>query len=192
MKQMRAKFETMQEVSPVQSQERTGESITEEPIQMQFVHRIVCQKDWDHVETTVQRILLEDDPTVDSDLVVLDMRRFVNLVELRAGDNCCRKVVRVVIVGLTKLERIVVGGRSFRTLNYRIKDGKDPTRHFYLKDCEKLKEVNIGLGSFKDFSVCEIQNLPSLETMDLGCVEVLNCVFCFANLELRSEERRRN
>ena len=154
--------------------------------------RITCQRDWDRVESTVQSILLEDDPAVDTDLTVLDMGRFVNLVELKAGDSCCRRVTRVVIVGLKKLERIVVGGRSFRTLNYLIIDGKDPNRHFFLKDCEKLKEVKIGRGSFKDFSVCEIENLPSLESMDLGCVDLLSCVFCFANLELRSGGRRRN
>ena len=166
--------------------------LIEKRLTVAVTERITCQRDWDRVESTVQSILLEDDPAVDTDLTVLDMGRFVNLVELRAGDSCCRRVTRVVIVGLKKLERIVVGGRSFRTLNYLIIDGKDPNRHFFLKDCEKLKEVKIGRGSFKDFSVCVIENLPSLESMDIGCVDLLSCVFCFANLELRSGGRRRN
>ena len=166
--------------------------LIEKRLTVAVTERITCQRDWDRVESTVQSILLEDDPSVDTDLTVLDMGRFVNLVELKAGDSCCRRVTRVVIVGLKKLERIVVGGRSFRTLNYLIIDGKDPNRHFFLKDCEKLKEVKIGRGSFKDFSVCEIENLPSLESMDIGCVDLLSCVFCFANLELRSGRRRRN
>ena len=119
--------------------------------------RITCQRDWDRVESTVQSILLEDDPAVDTDLTVLDMGRFVNLVELKAGDSCCRRVTRVVIVGLKKLERIVVGGRSFRTLNYLIIDGKDPNRHFFLKDCEKLKEVKIGRAPSRTFPCARLR-----------------------------------
>ena len=175
--------------------EPSAQPDTDPPLMIQphvaVTERITCQRDWDRVESTVQSILLEDDPAVDTDLTVLDMGRFVNLVELRAGDSCCRRVTRVVIVGLKKLERVVVGGRSFRTLNYLIIDGKDPNRHFFLKDCEKLKEVKIGRGSFKDFSVCEIENLPSLELIEMGELDVNSSNFCYASkLKLTSSSKR--
>ena len=152
--------------------------------------RITCQRDWDRVESTVQSILLEDDPSVDTDLTVLDMGRFVNLVELKAGDSCCRRVTRVVIVGLKKLERIVVGGRSFRTLNYLIIDGKDPNRHFFLKDCEKLTELKVARICFYGYGVCEIENNPSLEVIEMGEMGWVSNVFHFASLTLSSNPPR--
>ena len=64
--------------------------------------------------------------------------------------------------------------------------GYDPNRHFYLKNCERLRELKIdGDDSFSDYSVCEIENVPSLEVIEMG-----NNSFHDAPLELKSGFQR--
>ena len=45
---------------------------------------------------------------------------------------------------------------------------RNPNHHFYLKDCERVKELKIGCYSFSNYSVCEIENVPSLEVIEIG------------------------
>ena len=61
----------------------------------------------------------------------------------------------------------------------------NPNRHFYLKDCERLRELKIGRHSFADYSVCEIENVPSLEV-----IEINSNSFHDAPLELKSGFQR--
>ena len=114
----------------------------------------------------------------------LDLSCFVCLRKLRVRDWCFENVKEVKLIGLKKLERVVIGKMCFTRRNeYRI----DPCRRFYLKDCERLKELKIGRGSFSDYSVCEIENVPSLEVIQMGKVNKWSSNFCNASLELRSE-----
>ena len=65
--------------------------------------------------------------------------------------------------------------------------GNDPYRHFYLKNCERVRELKIGCYSFNDYSVCEIENLPSLEVIEMGELNKVSINFHYASLELRSD-----
>ena len=67
---------------------------------------------------------------------------------------------------------------------------KNPDRHFYLKNCERLRELRIGIWSFIDYSVCEIENVPSLEVIEMGESNEWNRNFSYASLELKSVSRR--
>ena len=124
----------------------------------------------------------------DGELTVLDLSRFVNLRELKVGDDCFKNVNEVKLIGMSQLERVVIGMNSF-TKN---KDwyGYDPNRHFYLKNCERLKELKIGRYSFSDYSVCEIENVPSLEVIEMGELNKDSFNFCYASLELKSDSER--
>ena len=62
----------------------------------------------------------------------------------------------------------------------------NPNRHFYLKDCEKLKELKIGCESFMGYSVCEIENVPSLEVIEMGELNEWSANFYYASLKLKS------
>ena len=69
--------------------------------------------------------------------------------------------------------------------------GYDPNRHFYLKNCERLRELKIdGDDSFSDYSVCEIENVPSLEVIEMGELNEWSRNFCDASLELKSDSDR--
>ena len=86
------------------------------------------------------------------------------------------------LIGLNKLERVVIGDSCF---TYYHEGEMNPNRHFYLKNCERLRELKMGNHSFSDYSVCEIENVPSLEVIEMG-----NNSFHDAPLELKSGFQR--
>ena len=124
----------------------------------------------------------------DSELSVLDLSRFVNLRELKVGDDCFRIVNEVKLIGLNQLKSIVIGKNSFTKENDWIQP--DPNSHFYLKNCERLRELKMGHHSFMDYSVCEIENVPSLEVIEMGELNEYSVNFYGASLELKSDSER--
>jgi len=94
-------------------------------------------------------------------------------------------VNEVKLVGLNRLERVVIGDDCFiRSTEY------NPNRHFYLKDCERVRELKMGHYSFSDYSVCEIENVPSLEVIEMGDLNEWSYNFRYASLELKSDSER--
>ena len=65
--------------------------------------------------------------------------------------------------------------------------GNDANRKLYVKNCDALKELKIGRYSFSDYSVIEIENVNSLELIEIGEVNRESLNFCYASLELKSE-----
>ena len=123
------------------------------------------------------------------ELSVLALSRFMNLRELKVGDECFEKVNEVKWIGLNQLERVMIGNNCFTNYkNYRPSYNTD--RHFYLKNCERLRELNIGRYSFSDYSVCEIENVPSLEEIEMGDMNESSWNFSKASLELKSDSER--
>ena len=80
-----------------------------------------------------------------------------SLDSIHIGDWCFEKTQELKLIGLKELETVKIGKSCFTKCPYNPeKDGIDSNRHFYLKDCEKLKELKIGNDSFVDYFVCEI------------------------------------
>ena len=79
----------------------------------------------------------------------------------------------------------MIGKRCFSK-----KKEKNPDRHFYLKNCERVRELKMGCGSFSDYSVCEIENVPSLEVIEMGELNEESLNFNWASLELKSDSER--
>ena len=119
------------------------------------------------------------------DWLCLDMSEWVCLREFQVGNSSLQYVEEVKMIGLQNLESVVIGQYCFRRDTSR-----NPNRHFYLKDCERLRELKIGPYSFSDYSVCEIENVPSLEVIEMGELDGLSYNFYYASLELKSEYQR--
>ena len=115
----------------------------------------------------------------------LDLSSLTNLKVFEVGDYSFAFVDEVKLIGLNQLESVVIGKNSFTKKKNGA--GNDPNRHFYLKDCERLTELRIGRYSFSDYSVCEIENVPSLEVIEMGELDELSLSFKYASLELKSE-----
>ena len=56
-----------------------------------------------------------------------------------------------------------------------------------MKNCDALKELKIGRYSFSDYSVIEIENVNSLEWIEMGYMKRDSNNFYYASLELKSE-----
>ena len=67
------------------------------------------------------------------------MDEYVRLRELIVGDDCFQFLKDLRIVGLNALEKVEIGKQCF----YKASGGA-----FEMRDCEKLKSVKIGDGSF--------------------------------------------
>lgn len=97
----------------------------------------------------------------DGYFTVLNMTRFVNLKEFEVGDECFRYVDTVYLIGLSKLERVVIGVYCFMA-------GNNPNSVLRINGTNSLKELTIGQSSFQYYSAFEIENTPSLEVIQIG------------------------
>ena len=145
---------------------------------------ISCKRDWDCVDKRVGVIEVSDKCCNEEGLKELDLRGFVNLRELKVGNECFENVNEVKVIGLSELESVEIGMSSF-TQNKNSR-GNDPNRHFYLKNCPKLKSLKMGCYSFSDYSVIEIENVDALESIEIGDLNKWSNNFLYASLELKS------
>ncbi len=151
---------------------------------------ISCKNDWERIDVDLVVEIVVSNSCCQEGVRVVDLSGCVNLRELRVGDYCFRKTEELKLIGLNGLERVVIGQNSFAKYPYSSDDGIDPNRHFYLKNCERLRELKIGHHAFMDYSVCEIENVPSLEVIEMGELNEDSCNFYYASLELKSDSER--
>ena len=117
----------------------------------------------------------------------LDLSLFPQLKSIEIGDDCFMYVNKVKLIGLDRLESVVIGKNSFIREKNSAWPRSNPDRHFHLKNCERLRELKMGRYSFDDYSVCEIENVPSLEAIEMGRMNRDSFNFRFASLELKSD-----
>ena len=141
------------------------------------------------MDSTIETIIVDNNGCNDRSFTVLNLTRFVNLRVFEVGDYSFSYVNEVHMIGLPELERVVIGENCFTKEKYRIVNderlGEASNRHFYLKDCDKLRELRIGSQSFMDYSVCEIESVDSLEVIEMGRLNERSSFF-FSSLELKS------
>ena len=135
--------------------------------------------------STVTQIII-DNGVSQSDFTELDLSRFLQLKSLSVGDHCFSYVNEVKMIGLNELESVEIGTNSFTKFKNTWEITSDPNRHFYLKNCPKLKSLKMGRYSFSDYTVCEIENVDALEVIEIGDVDKKSFNFYYASLELRS------
>ena len=135
------------------------------------------------LDSTVESIIV--DGCNDESFNVLNLTRFVNLKVFEVSDYSFYYVSEVHLIGLSKLERVVIGMNSFT--KHRNTWSNDLTRPFYLKNCERLRELKIGRYSFSDYSSIEIENVNQLEEIEMGDLnEESNNFYSASKLELKS------
>ena len=118
---------------------------------------------------------------------MLDLSVFKNLKSVVIGDDNHMYVDEVKLIGLSQLESVEIGMNSFTQQKNTWYDMvPDPNRHFYLKNCPKLRSLRIGRYSFSDYTVIEIENVDSLEVIEMGDLDETSFDFAYASLELKS------
>ena len=127
--------------------------------------------------------IIVDNGVSESGLTELDLTRFSQLKRLEIGDHCFSFVDELKLIGMNELESVVIGENSFMKNENSYGNSN---RHFYLKNCPKLKSLKIGYDSFSDYSVCEIDNMDALEVIEMGDLDACSYVFAYGSLELKS------
>ena len=150
--------------------------------------RVVLNEENQLLHSHIEELIVESNSCNGREWTALDLSFIPSLRLFEVGDGCFKYVNEVKLIGLDQLERVVIGKKSF-TME-KNDWGNDPNRHFYLKDCERLRELKIGRYSFNDYSVCEIENLPSLKVIEMGKLNEWRRVFEYASLELKSDSQR--
>ena len=142
--------------------------------------------EWGDVNMRVTELVIPSKTCNETEWNVLDVSGLKWLKSIEIGDECFASVNEVKLIGLDRLERVVIGVNSFR--KNKSSWDNDPNRHFYVKDCERLRELKMGRYSFSDYSVCEIENVDRLEVIEMGELNKLSCNFMYASkLELKSD-----
>ena len=141
------------------------------------------ESDWDRLSPAITRIIVLKS-SCNYGFDALDLSRFDGLKEVKVGDECFKNVTTVNITGLSQLESVEIGVNSFT--QHKNGWGNDPSRHFYLKNCPKLKSLKMGRYSFSDYTVIEIENVDALEVIEIGDLGIVSHNFRYASLELKS------
>ena len=136
------------------------------------------------LDSSVESIIVDSNACKDESFTILNMTRFVNLRVFEVGDYSFSYVEVVQLVGLSKLERVVIGEYSFSNL---YDPGNADDCQFHLKNCERLRELRIGSQSFVEYNVFDVENVPSLEVIEIGNVNKDSQDFFFTpQFELKS------
>ena len=115
----------------------------------------------------------------------IDLSKYFNLKNVSIGNDCFKNQNVLNLTGLHSLERVMIGMNSFTKKRYDY--GNDTNRKVYVKNCDALKELKIGRFSFSDYRVIEIENVNSLELIEIGKKDKWSDNFRCASLELKSE-----
>ena len=133
------------------------------------------------LDNNTESIIVESNCFNEDDLTSLDLSRFTSLKSFIVGDNSFGNMSNLVIYGLPELESIKIGINSFSYY--------DGTHMFSVKNCPKLRELKIGPG-FYNWESVEIENVPSLEVIEIGYLYYSSDNFNDAPLELKSSNHR--
>ena len=150
--------------------------------------RVVLNEENQLLHNHIEELIVQDNSCNGPEWAALDLGFMSHLRLLEVGDECFENVEEVKLIDLSKLKRVVIGMNSFTKKNGWL--SYYPDRHFYLKNCERVRELKIGYWSFSDYSVCEIENVPLLEVIEMGEMDEKSFNFSDASLELKSDSQR--
>ena len=100
---------------------------------------------------------------------------------LQVSEMSIDSISRVELIGMHALEKAVFACKY----PFHHEHGQS----FQVKNCERLKELVVEGGAFRDLCECVIENVPSLEVLNIGVSDSDSEIGCFheSSLELRSD-----
>ena len=110
-----------------------------EPVNIAGRVIVKCNKDFLSLEEDVEVIEVKNGMCNNEAFEEWEMSEYVRLKELIVGDECFQFVKDLRIVGLNALEKVEIGRQCFCKASGGV---------FEMRNCEKVKSVKIGDGSF--------------------------------------------
>ena len=133
-----------------------------------------------------------------NDLKALYLNRFEWLRSIEIGNNCFGSVKTFQIDGLNRLKTIKIGINSFTQVKQddwknnwseARNRASNPSKSFYILNCESLESIQIGKYSFSDFgSEFELKNLPQLQSIRIGTIGYNSSNFFYSSFVIRGIE----
>ena len=145
---------------------------------------------WNSIPTSVNRIIVSSDSLNGESFTTMDFSTFTSLRMIEIGDECGMYVTSVKITGLSSLKSVRIGKNSFTKNKGDYSSESNAIGVFQLKDCPKVKSLQIGLFSFSSYKQCRIANVGALESIKMGEWESNGSDgynFYWASLELKSK-----
>ena len=140
---------------------------------------IHSEEEWKGISREIEEIIVDSGCGNNCKRVALDFSEFKQLKSILVGNYSFRNAGSVEICNLDELEIVTIGENSMQ-LNHC---------EFTLKNCNAVKELVIGQGSFINGTMCLIEDNESLKEIRMG--DLLFChqasSFQNGNMELRSE-----
>ena len=90
------------------------------------------------------------------------------LRRIEIGSECYGKVRVFSLDGLSELESVVIGQKSFTMKTNELWEDVRRDGDYRIINCRKLKSIQINGYSFGDYHSFELSNLPSLESIEIG------------------------
>ena len=128
---------------------------------------------------------------------VCEIENVGSLELIEVGDVCFKNVSELMLIGMKLLKKVLIGnncftkkdneritawtGNRYRAVTKRVDD--QGVYVLYVKNCELLRELKIGNHSFEEYSVCEIENVGSLELIEVRS----ECFKNVSELKLKSD-----
>ena len=144
---------------------------------------------WNYIPTSINRIIISSNSLNVNSFTTMDFSDYSSLKMIEIGDECGMYVTRVEITGLNSLKSVRIGENSFTTYKGSYPWEGDESGIFQLKNCPKVKSLQIGLFSFSSYKQCLIANVGTLESIKMGDWDNIasnSNNFRYASLELRS------
>ena len=144
---------------------------------------------WNSIPTSINRIIISSNSLNVNSFTTMDFSDYSSLKMIEIGDECGMYVTRVEITGLNSLKSVRIGENSFTTYKGSYPWEGDESGIFQLKNCPKVKSLQIGLFSFSSYKQCLIANVGALESIEMGYWSSYNLNsnnFYYASLELKS------
>ena len=133
------------------------------------------------VWSDVTEISIPDNMCNGKGITEMDFSKYTHVEKISIGTSSFKNVKVVRMVGMKKLEYVVIGKLSFDNITENYPETRNPNAHFTLKDCPKMKGLTAGPWVFSDYTLCDIENTPSLEVIELG-----DYAFYWGSVELKS------
>ena len=149
----------------------------------QLITRAVLSEENQLLHNHIEELIVSNGSCNGEEWKEVDLSLLPCLKTLQVGNSCFMCVKKVKLIGMKKLETVIIGEDSFTVRSYC----ENMETRFYLKDCERLRELKIDRYSFKEYLVYEIENNESLELIEIGDMKEESNCFYYGSLILRSE-----
>ena len=133
----------------------------------------------------------------ESNLIELNLNRFVNLESIVIGNDCFGTVQTFQIEGLNRLQSLKIGNNSFtqvKSIDFvndfmgSLSKCRNESKSFHILNCKSLKMIEIGVCSFADFGgEFELRNLDKLESIKIGKIGNASMNFLWNSFKIRGK-----